>query len=327
MALGIVVRLAGPLATDKRRDPAVVVVDDAGRFAISVLGGHGSRANELAGEVAAILGAAPVVTTASEARGVPAVDLIGRAHGWTIERAEDLTRVAAAVVRGRTVAVWQDAGTPDWWQPFGPWPGHFVRFHDWSELPKLRPAALLVISDRSPAVGLVMDHTVVYRPPTLVAGIGCRRGTPRAVIERWVRHVLDTYGLAWNSLAAVATVTLKMDEPGLLEFAAAAGLPLVAFPPAQLVAQPGVETPSERVRTKIGIAAVAEPAALRAAGAGRLLVAKQVGPGVTLALARKPDLDAHQPINGGGYVSGDGGPNPGAYSPTGGTGESGAPEA
>ena len=110
MALGIVVRLAGPLAVDKRRDPAVVVVDDAGRFAISVLGGHGAGANELAargrrdprrhaGRHHRERGAARPGRRSDRPR-----------RGWTIERAENLTRVAAAVVRGETVAVWQDAG-------------------------------------------------------------------------------------------------------------------------------------------------------------------------------------------------------------------------
>jgi cobalt-precorrin 5A hydrolase len=288
MALGIVVRLAGPLATDKRRDPAVVVVDDAGRFAVSVLGGHGAGANELAHWVAEILGAQPVVTTASEARGLPAVDRIGRDQGWTIERAENLTRVAAVVVRRGTVAVWQDAGSPDWWRPFGPWPDHFLRLRSWDDLPGLRASALLVISDRVVPEDLPEEQTLVYRPPTLVAGIGCRRGTTLETIAAWTESVLAAHGLASSSLAALATVTLKVDEPGLLAFAAARKLPLVAFPPALLADQPGIETPSERVRSKIGIPAVAEPAALRAAGASRLLVTKQKGPGLTLALARRP---------------------------------------
>jgi cobalt-precorrin 5A hydrolase len=294
MALGIVVRLAGPLARDKRTDPAVVVVDDAGRFAVSVLGGHGADANRLATRVGAVLGSLPVVTTASEAHALPAVDRIGRELGWAIERAENLTRVAAAVVRGGTVAVWQDAGTPDWWRPFGPWPEHFVRLESWDDLAALSTEALLVISDRAVPDGLPAEagRTLVYRPPTLVAGIGCRRGVSRETIADWIERVFSAQGLALASLAAVATVTLKVDEPGLLAFATARGVPLVAFPPVQLEAQPGIERPSERVRAKIGIAAVAEPAALRASGAGRLLVPKQKGPGVTVAVARRPPAGA-----------------------------------
>jgi cobalt-precorrin 5A hydrolase len=290
MALGIVVRLAGPLATDKRRDPALVAVDDAGRFAVSVLGGHGRGANDLAVAVAETLGALPVITTASEAQGLPAVDQIGRELGWAIERAENLTRVAASVVRREVVAVWQDAGATDWWRPFGPWPEHFVRLRAWEELPALNPSALLVISDRIEPQGLPEERTLVYRPPTLVAGIGCRRATPAETIAAWFDDVFAAHGLARSSLAAVATVVLKMDEPGLLAFASAREVPLVAFPVEQLADQPGVETPSERVRTKIGIAAVAEPAALRASRALRLLVSKQKGPGVTLAVARKPSV-------------------------------------
>jgi cobalt-precorrin 5A hydrolase len=228
-----------------------------------------------------------VITTASEAQGVPAVDRIGRDRGWMIERAENLTRVAAAVVRRERVVVWQDAGDPDWYRPFGAWPDHFVRLETWNALDALDPAAVLVISDRiEPDALLPRDRTLVYRPPTLVAGIGCRRGTNRATLDDWANQVFTKQGLAIRSLAAVATVMLKLDEPGLVAFAAGRGVPLVAFPPEHLVDHPGIETPSERVRSKIGIAAVAEPAALRAAGASRLLVAKQIGPGVTLAVAR-----------------------------------------
>ena len=121
-----------------------------------------------------------------------------------------------------------------------------------------------------------------------MVGIGCRRGTALETIDAWVEKVFAEHGLARKSLAAVATVTFKVDEPGLLAFASERGVPLVAFPPEQLADQAGIETPSERVRSKIGIAAVAEPAALRAAGAARLLVPKQKGPGVTLAVARRP---------------------------------------
>lgn len=307
MALGIVVRMAGPLASDKRRDPAVVAVDDAGRFAISTLGGHGAGANELAGFVAEVLGAQPIITTASELLRLPAVDRIGHDLGWTIERAENLTRIAAAVVRGEPVAVWQDAGAPDWWRPFGPWPDHFVRFRDWNEWPALRSSAsaLLVISDRIEPADLPTDRTLVYRPPTLVAGIGCRRGVSASTLAPWVEGVFAEHGLARNSLAALATVMLKIDESALLALASAYAVPLVAFPTEQLAAQPGIERPSERVRAKIGIAAVAEAAALRASGAARLLVPKQKGPGVTLAITRRPDaLNYHA-----GYA---GGPNAGA---------------
>src|SRR5262249_19073683 len=120
MALGIVVRLLGPLLGDKKSDPAVLVVDEGGRFVIPVLGGHAAGANDLARQAAEILGGVAVLTTASDALGLPGVDQIGRAWGWQVEGTEHLTAVAAAVVRGDPVGVWQDAGQRDWWEAFGP---------------------------------------------------------------------------------------------------------------------------------------------------------------------------------------------------------------
>lgn len=287
MALGIVVRLVGPLALDKRRDPATLVIDEAGQFVVSVLGGHAAGANALAERLAELLGATAVVTTASDAHRLPAVDQIGRALGWKMEPSPNLTRVAAAVVRRDPVAVWQDTGSTNWWQPFGPWPQHFTRLSSWADWDPDRFSALLYISDRALPDPLAGGPPVlVYRPPSLVAGIGCRRGTPQETIEALVQQVFADHALALESLAEAATVTLKAAEPGLVAFAQKRGVPLRCFTPAELAAQPGVENPSEQVRARIGIVAVAEPAALRAAGAARLLVPKQKGPGVTLALAR-----------------------------------------
>jgi cobalt-precorrin 5A hydrolase len=196
MALGIVVRLLGPLTRDKRTEPAVVVVDEAGRFAISVLGGHEGGANDLAREVARALGACPVITTASD---------------------------------------------------------------------------------------------VVPRPVNLVLGVGCRRGVPCAEIEAMFQQVFQEHGLSPLSLAIVATASLKADEPGLQEFAANHQVPLRAFSLDELGRVPKLPTPSPAVREKIGIDGVAEPAALLAAGADRLLVPKRRGRRVTMAVAQRDD--------------------------------------
>jgi cobalt-precorrin 5A hydrolase len=284
MALGIVVRVLGPVVRDKATDPPVVVVDEAGRFAVSVVGGHGAGANALAEEAARALGATAVITTASEALGLPAVDLIGRALGWKMERDAARTTVAAIVVRGETVAVYQDAGAADWWREFGDWPATFQRVGQW---PQGGWPAALVISDRQVSASDV--PTVTYRPPTLVLGVGCRRGASCEEIEELFERVFRDRGLAALSLRTVATASLKADEPGLIEFAARHAVPLQCFTLAELAAVTPLPTPSERVRAKIGIAGVAEPAALLAAGASELVVPKQRGRRVTLAVARKDE--------------------------------------
>jgi cobalt-precorrin 5A hydrolase len=282
MALGIVVRVLGPLTRDKTTEPAVVVVDEAGRFALSVLGGHRGGANALARAVAEAIGATPVITTASEALGLPALGLLGQRHGWRIEAESLLSEVMAAAVRGEPVAVYQDAGCRDWWHDCGAWPTHFHRVDAW---PADGGAAALIISDRtgpSPPC-----PTVLYRPPSLVLGVGCRRGVPCAEVDAFFRKVCDRHGFAPLSLGIVATAALKADEPGLLAFAARHGVPLCSFRLDELASVAPLPTPSERVRDKIGVAGVAEPAAMLAAGTTNLLVPKQRTERITMALARR----------------------------------------
>jgi cobalamin biosynthesis protein CbiG len=282
MALGIVVRLLGPVTRDKEAEPPVVVVDEAGRFAVSVLGGHLGGANELARQVAAALGAVAVITTASEALGLPALDLIGRRQGWKIESHSRLTAVAAAAVRGEPIAVYQDAGSPDLWQEVGAWPETFRVIDTW---PPGRWAGVLAISDR--VLDVPECPVVVYRPPTLVVGVGCRRGVPGDEIEALFREVCARHGLAPLSLGVVATASIKADEPGLQEFAARHGVPLRAFALDELAAVSPLPTPSEAVRARVGVAGVAEPAAMLAAGTRALLVPKHRGARVTMAVARR----------------------------------------
>jgi cobalamin biosynthesis protein CbiG len=130
---------------------------------------------------------------------------------------------------------------------------------------------------------------VVYRPPTLALGVGCRRGVPCAEIEELFQEVCRTEGVSPLSLGAVATASLKADEPGLQEFAARHGVPLQAFTPEELERVGPLPTPSETVRARVGVAGVAEPAALLAAGARDLVMPKRRGRRVTMALARRED--------------------------------------
>jgi cobalt-precorrin 5A hydrolase len=287
MALGIVVRILGSLVHDKAREPAVVVVDEAGRFAISVLGGHRAGANELAEEVAVALGAMPVITTASECLGVPAIDLIGRSLGWKIEDERHLTTVAAAVVRGEAIAVYQEAGRRDWWVEFGGWPTNFQSVMTY---PQGRWGGVLIVTDHwHPPLEQLPYPVVVYCPPSLVLGVGCKRGVPYEEIEALFQYVCETRGFAPLSLGLVATVSLKADEPGLQEFAAQHRVPLRSFSVKELAQVADLPTPSETVRAKIGIAGVAEPAALLASGAKYLLMEKYRSERITMALARRED--------------------------------------
>ncbi len=222
MSTGIAVRLLARVIKDKHTDPGIVVVDDTGIFVISLLSGHVGGANELAEKVAGHIGATPVITTASDIIGTIAVDLLGKEHGWEIEESKNLTSVSADVVSGEPVGIYQESGERGWWSKKSPLPANVQVFRSIRALLKTGPRAALLITDRvldeKEFIGLPR-HTLIYRPKSLVIGIGCNRGTGRAEIEEAVSDVLSKYRLSIKSIRNLATIDIKKNEPGLLEFA------------------------------------------------------------------------------------------------------------
>ena len=173
VSLGAVVRLIAPHLKSKEVDPAVVVIDEAGKFVIPMLSGHLGGANQLAGHLATALGAQAVLTTASDARETIAVDLLGRELGWKFEASHDeIVRCSAAMVNDEPVALVQEAGSADWWTNHangrkGPLPANVMQFGKLEDVPLADFAAVLWISQREmPAeiASQIAGRRVVYRP-------------------------------------------------------------------------------------------------------------------------------------------------------------------
>ncbi|TCJ13630.1 precorrin-3B C(17)-methyltransferase [Rubrobacter taiwanensis] len=270
LAAGAAVRLLAPLLRDKRTDPGVVCVDDAGRFAVPLAGGHGGGANALARRVAATLGAEPVITTASDALNLPGLDALGRELGFRLEEDSDLAAVGAALLSGERVNLVCDRR----W-PLGPLPENVAPSGE------LEPP-LILISDRTVPVP---RPAAVYRPPTLLAGVGSSRGAGAEEILKLLERSLAEAGLSPRSLAALATVDLKAGEEGLLRAAEALEVPL-RFYPAEELAGLEVPNPSEEVRRAVGTPSVAEAAVL--ASGARLVLQKRKSQNATVALGRLP---------------------------------------
>jgi cobalt-precorrin 5A hydrolase len=297
ISVGAVVRMIAPLLVDKKRDPAVVCVDDDARFAICVLSGHVGRGNAFTDRIAAALGARPVITTASDVRGTLTVDILGRDLGWQLDDPDrNVTRGCAAVVNAAPVVFVQETGEPTWWPEAAPLPEGVSYATSLDDVDPQRHEILLIASDRElrdshPAH---WANAVVYRPKSLVLGLGCDRGTPSELVRRGVAAVLARHRLSPKSIRAIATIDKKHDEIAFRELSAQLGWPLVWFTAEQLDAVPGIATPSEIVKHHVGTRGVAEPAALLAAGARELLVPKQrytepgAGRAMTLAIARIP---------------------------------------
>ncbi|GAA3800561.1 precorrin-3B C(17)-methyltransferase [Streptomyces chiangmaiensis] len=263
LATGAVVRLLAPLLGDKTSDPGVVCIDEGGRFAVSLVGGHAGGANALAHEVAESLGALPVVTTATDSVGLPGLDTLG----FPVEG--DVAGVSRALLDGEPVALKAEVN----------WP-----------LPPLPVAAEGAYTIRvTDAVLGPAEREVVLRPPTLVVGVGASRGAPVEEIVELIEGTLRDAGLCAASLAELATVDAKADEPGIVEAARRLGVPLVTYP-ADVLAEVDVPNPSDAPLAAVGTPSVAEAAAL--VQGGELLVPKRKSAArpatATCAVVRRP---------------------------------------
>lgn len=267
MAAGIVVRCIAPLLRDKTTDPAVVVCDEQGQFAISLLSGHLGGGNALARQLAALLNGQAVITTASDVLGQTALDIWARDLGLIVADKGRLTQVMAKLVNSGSITLCSD------YHPLPPLPPDIV-LTDKPEQADLRVTCRTAQWPRQ----------ALLHPKVLVAGIGCNRNTPAAEIAGALRLTCAENGLAWQSVAKLASIDLKQDEPGLLAFAEQAGLPLDFYTAGQLNNVAGSSS-SAAVFQATGAKAVAEPAAFLSAGGGPLLARKKKYPNVTVAIA------------------------------------------
>ena len=258
LATGATVRLIAPLLQDKTTDPGVVCVDEAQRFAVALVGGHGGGANDLARDVARALGAEAVVTTATDAVGLPGLDTLG----WPVEGA--VAAVSRALLDGDPVRLDADASWPLPPLPVGNAGDHVVRVTDVVETPA--------------------ERTVVLRPPSLVLGLGASRGVTADEVEALVDRALHEAGLSASSVVAAATVDEKSDEAGIVEACRRRGWPLTTYSAARL-AEVDVPNPSDEPAKVLGTPSVAEAAALLHS-AGALVVEKTKSAMATVAVAR-----------------------------------------
>lgn len=288
MPVGVAVRAIGSLAQNKRQDAGVVVLDEAGRFAISFLSGHSGGANRLAEQLSLLTGGQAVITAASDVQGLPALDLLGQAEGWKIANPANLTRSSAALVNGHRLGLWQEAGNKEVLSGFQVANLQPVMAPEQLLDPAIEAALLITYHRPEVFQQTVLAKAVVYHPPVLWLGIGCRRGVSANKIEQTVRAVLLEHGLAFEAVGGLASATLKQDEPGLLEFAQQHNLPLKFYSADELNSVAPEKLVSDSAsQPLLGVQGVAEPAVLLATQAASLLVAKVRDTDVTVAVAVK----------------------------------------
>lgn len=270
-ACAIAVRSIAPVLKDKLSDTPVISMDEAGNFVIPLLAGHYGMANKTAEFLAEKLGAQAVITTATDVNHLFAVDVFARREELAILDREAISRVSSAILEGKTVKIWID----------GPYTGGLPRELCMAENPQ--EADILV----SPYRHEEARKALRLCPRELIVGIGCRSGKSAEELLEALTLCLNRMSLLPESIAALASIDLKKNEPGLLKLAGDLEAPLLTYSEKELNSLEGDFTPSSFVRKTTGTDNVCERAAVAAlAGeAGELIMKKQAGSGVTVAFA------------------------------------------
>ncbi len=279
MSTGIVVRLISSYLQSKAMDPAVVAVDEIGRHAVSLVSGHIGGANELAIKVAGLTGAEPVITTATDVNQVPAIDIYAKKHNLFIENPGAIKNINMAFITGKKFYL------------HDPYKllresinsSHILKDIKKDQIPENKDIPGVFIDD------IIVDltkNTLILRPGSLVAGIGCNRNTSMDEIKGFLKEVLEESKLAIASVIRIATINLKADEPGLIAFAEDLSLPIVFYGKEELNRAVGIKRPSVMVAKHTGAESVCEAAAILASNNGKLIVEKHSTRNVTVAIAR-----------------------------------------
>ncbi|HWQ30635.1 MAG TPA: cobalt-precorrin 5A hydrolase [Negativicutes bacterium] len=266
-SVGIAVRLSAPYLCHKACDPAIVVVDDLGRFSISLVSGHLGGANELAMKLSGVLDCLPVITTASDGRGIEAVDMFAAANGLQTESLEAAKKITAMMLEGRKIKLDSELAL-------------VMNYDNISETGY--EAAVIVSSKESVSSD---KPSCILRPRNINIGIGCRRGKSKDEILKAINAVLERNDISRKSIKTLATVDLKADEQGIIDACQELGCSLRIFDRESIAKVEKLFTQSEFVKAATGVSSVCEPCACLAGG--HLIVNKTVINGITVAVARE----------------------------------------
>jgi cobalt-precorrin 5A hydrolase len=281
-SLGAVVRLISPHLKDKKTDPAVIVIDDKAQFVISTLSGHLGGANQLTNDIADQLNAMPIITTAADVNKTIAVDLVGKDFGWKIDDDSNVTKISAFMVNEEKIGVYQNCGRKDWWT--GKLPPNVTIYPTINELKNSDSKGCLIITDQI-VDNILLENAVVYRPPSLVVGVGLHWDTTKETIKDGLMSCVTKFKLSEKSITRFVSIKKEKDVVGLVELAKEMSKSIQYFEKEELTSI-STPNPSNTVQTFEGTPSVSEAAAIKSSE-GELVVEKQkFPPNLTIAIGR-----------------------------------------
>lgn len=277
MSCGIAVRTIAPYINDKAHDSAVVVLDDSGRFSISLLSGHLGGANKLAIDVARVVGAEPVVTTSSDNHGIEAVDMLAKRLGLCISSMEDAKIVTALMLNGGRIAVICDCdGLRESIKDYN--------LISWDTFENENIDGIIYIGNRFRLPTKLKIPFVKLMAKNIVIGAGCKRGISMEKLEKAVDDILYKNNIDKLSVKSIATVEIKRDEIALCSLVEKRGWKLDLMSLEEIKKVQHLFPKSEFVEKTLGVGAVCEPSAYIASNMGRCISHKSIASGITLCI-------------------------------------------
>mgnify|MGYP004520761139 CR=1 FL=1 len=273
-ATGIAVRSIAPFVQSKTKDPAIVVMDEKGVFAISLMSGHLGGANELTGVLANLTGAIPVITTATDVNGKFAVDVFARKNGLYISNMKYAKEISADVLDEKKIGFYTD------YPVIGRIPEELEIWEEDQVFEGTNGICVSVYENKEP-----YKQTLHLIPRILTVGVGCKKGTPADRIREKIQKVLTENHISEKSISRIASIDLKAEEKGLIETAKELNVEFLTYTSEELKKVKGDFTESAFVASVTGVSNVCERSAVLGSNYGVLICPKNAGDGVTVALA------------------------------------------
>lgn len=273
-ATGIAVRTIAPFVQDKTKDPAIVVMDEKGVFAISLMSGHLGGANELTGILANLTGAIPVITTATDVNGRFAVDVFAKKNSLSISDMKYAKAISADVLDEKAIGFYSD------YPIIGAVPDEISLWKSDEVFEGVNGICVTIDLKKQ-----YYKQTLFLIPKILTVGVGCKKNTAAEVIERRILEEMDKLSFPVSAIRQLASIDLKAKEQGILSFAEKYKIPFYTYSAEELLETEGEFTESEFVASITGVSNVCERSAVAASDGGRLLLKKSGKDGVTVAIA------------------------------------------
>jgi len=277
-ATGIAIRMMIPFIKDKKTDPAIVVVDDLGRYSISLLSGHIGGANTLSKEIGNIIDAKPIITTASDSRGIEAVDMYAIRNNLYMKNMNSVKKITALMIEGKKIGFYSEIKAKIGYS-------NLIEIEDKQGIKLIEEKVdgiLLVTSQKG--IKPSIPYTIL-RPQNLNIGIGCRKGTRGKDIINSIIDLLNKNSLSEESIKSIGTVSIKKNEKGIIEASEYFSCPMNIFTKEEIKKVEDSFQKSQFVKEKIGVYGVSEPSAYLSGG--NLIVDKTIYNGITLAISKE----------------------------------------